>query len=412
MREFKFKIEGQEWETAIDKAFERANKKVTIDGFRPGKAPKDVFMKKYGKESLLMDAADIAMNEVYVKTLQENKDINIVAEPQVKLGNLTLESFEFTIELITSPEVKLGKYKKLGIVKPTVEVTDEEVHDEIHMLQHRFEESVVKEGPAEFHDVVTIDFEGFKDGVAFEGGKAEKYDLQLGSQSFIPGFEEQLVGLKKGDEKDIEVTFPEEYPSEELKGQKVVFKIKVHEVTAQLHPELDEQFFEDLAMEGVKDVDSLVAALKENIKARKEVEVENQYVEQLLAKAADNMEVTIPDAMISSEIHRMMHQYEDNLKLQGVTLEQYYQFTNTTEEQLETQMKPEATNRVRYRLLLDEIVKAEKIEVTEEEVQKEAKAMAEKYNMEEAKFLELFGGLDTLKYDMQLRRALEIIKEN
>ena len=412
MREFKFKIEGQEWETAIDKAFERANKKVTIDGFRPGKAPKDVFMKKYGKESLLMDAADIAMNEVYVKTLQENKDINIVAEPQVKLGNLTLESFEFTIELITSPEVKLGKYKKLGIVKPTVEVTDEEVHDEIHMLQHRFEESVVKEGPAEFHDVVTIDFEGFKDGVAFEGGKAEKYDLQLGSQSFIPGFEEQLVGLKKGDEKDIEVTFPEEYPSEELKGQKVVFKIKVHEVTAQLHPELDEQFFEDLAMEGVKDVDSLVAALKENIKARKEVEVENQYVEQLLAKAADNMEVTIPDTMISSEIHRMMHQYEDNLKLQGVTLEQYYQFTNTTEEQLETQMKPEATNRVRYRLLLDEIVKAEKIEVTEEEVQKEAKAMAEKYNMEEAKFLELFGGLDTLKYDMQLRRALEIIKEN
>ncbi len=412
MREFKFKIEGQEWETAIDKAFERANKKVTIDGFRPGHAPKDVFMKKYGKESLLMDAADIAMNEVYVKTLQENKDINIVAEPQVKLGNLTLESFEFTIELITAPEVKLGKYKKLGIAKPSVEVTDEEVHDEIHMLQHRFEESVVKEGPAEFHDVVTIDFEGFKDGVAFEGGKAEKYDLQLGSQSFIPGFEEQLVGLKKGDEKDIEVTFPEEYPSEELKGQKVVFKIKVHEVTAQLHPELDEQFFEDLAMEGVNDVDSLVAALKENIKARKEVEVENQYVEQLLAKAADNMEVIIPDAMISSEIHRMMHQYEDNLKLQGVTLEQYYQFTNTTEEQLETQMKPEATNRVRYRLLLDEIVKAEKIEVTEEEVQKEAKTMAEKYNMEEAKFLELFGGLDTLKYDMQLRRALEIIKEN
>jgi trigger factor len=412
MKEFKFKVEGQDWESAIDKAFERANKKVTIDGFRPGHAPKDVFMKKYGKESLLMDAADIAMNEIYVKTLAENKDIQIVAEPQVKLGNLALDSFEFSIELVTAPEVKLGKYKNLGVAKPKVEVTDEEVHDEIHMLQHRFEESIIKEGPADFHDVVTMDFEGFKEGVPFDGGKAENYELQLGSQSFIPGFEEQLVGLKKGDEKEVHVTFPDEYPSEELKGQPVVFKIKVHEVTEQRHPELDDQFFEDLAMDGVKDVDSLVAVLKENIKARKEVELENKYVEDLLAKAAENMKVTIPEAMISSEIHRMMHQYEDNLKLQGITLEQYYQFTNSTEDQLEEQMKPEATNRVKYRLLLDEIVKAEKIEVTEEDVKKESKLMAEKYNMEEEKFLELFGGLDTLKYDMQLRRALEIIKEN
>jgi len=410
MKEFKFKIEGTKWEEAIDKAFVSANKKMTIDGFRKGQAPKEVFMKKYGKESLLMDAADIIMNESYVKTLKENKDLEIVAEPQVNLGNVDLKSFEFTITLVTAPVVKLGKYKGLKIKKDTVKVTKAEIEEEIHALQHRYEENAVKDGPAAFHDLVTIDFEGFKDGVAFEGGTGKDYNLQLGSQTFIPGFEEQLVGLKKGDTKEVHVSFPENYHSEELKGKPVMFKVTIKEVQEQIHPELNAEFFADLNMDGITDVVSLEKQLEENVKARKEVEVENKYVDDLLAAAAKNVKVDLPEAMIHTEIHRMMHQYEDNLKMQGLTLEQFYQYTNSNEEALEAQMHDEAKNRVMYRLMLDAIAKEEKLEVTDAEVEAEADTMALKYNMEKAKFLELFGGLETLKYDLKMRLAIEILK--
>lgn len=205
--DIKIKVEGKEWEVALDKALDRANAKVTLPGFRQGKAPKDVFLKKYGKESLYMDASDIVINEHYIKTLEANKELEIVSEPQVELGTIDANGIEFTIKLTLKPEVKLGKYKGLKVKKEEAKVTKEEVDAEIHMLQHKYEETVTKDGQAEFHDTVIIDFEGFKNGVPFEGGKGENYSLQLGSQTFIPGFEEQLVGLKANDAKEVNVSF-------------------------------------------------------------------------------------------------------------------------------------------------------------------------------------------------------------
>lgn len=408
--DIKIKVEGKDWEVAIDKALDRANAKVTLPGFRQGKAPKDVFLKKYGKESLYMDASDIVINEHYIKTLEANKDLEIVSEPQVELGTIDANGIEFTIKLTLKPEVKLGKYKGLKVKKEEAKVTKEEIDAEIHMLQHKYEETVTKEGAAEFHDTVIIDFEGFKDGVAFEGGKGENYSLQLGSQTFIPGFEEQLVGLKAGESKEVNVSFPENYHSEELKGQPVVFNVTIKEVKQNVHRELNAEFFEDLGMEGINDEASLVKQLEENIKVRKEADLENKYIDDLLDAAAKNVEVEIPATMIDAELHRMIHQYEDNLKMQGLTLELFYQYTNSSEEALKEQMKEEANKRVLYRLMLEEIAKQENFEVTDEEADQEATNIALKYNMEKAKFLELFGGMEMIKFDMKMRKAIEVLK--
>ena len=410
MKEFKLQINGEAWEQAIEDAFKRANAKVKIDGFREGKAPKEVFLKKYGKESLFMDAADIVMNKEYVRILEENKDLEIIAQPQVELGSINESGVEFTIKVALKPEVKLGKYKGLKVEKQIPVVTEEEIDHEIHHLQHKYEEQIVKEGPADFHDVVTLDFEGFKDGIAFDGGKAENHELQLGSGSFIPGFEEQLVGMVKGEEKDINVTFPEDYHAADLKGKEVVFKVKINEVKEARHPELNEQFFEDLGMEGVNDEASLKEVIKSNILAGKEREVENKYIDDLLEAASKNTEVEIPSVMLENELHNMIHQYEDNLKMQGLTLELFYQYTNMTEEQLKEQMKEEANKRVLYRLMLEQIAQEEKFEVTEDEANEEASSLASKYQMETNKFLELFGGIEMVKFDMKMRKAIEVLK--
>ena len=231
------KIEGKEWQDALDKAFKEANKKAKIDGFRPGHAPKEVFIKKYGEESLFMDAADKALQSAYVKVLEENKDLEIVTQPSVELKNVSKDALELTFKLILKPEFKLGDYKNLKVKKDKVEVTNEEVNSAIDEMKNRYAEVQVKDGKVEKGDTAVIDFEGFKDGVAFEGGKGENYSLKIGSNTFIPGFEDQIIGMSKGEEKDVKVTFPEDYHSEELKGQPVVFKVKVNEIKEK-HSEL------------------------------------------------------------------------------------------------------------------------------------------------------------------------------
>ena len=411
-KEITITIEGKEWKDAIDKAFEEANKKVKIDGFRPGKAPKDVFYKKYGKESLFLDAADIVLNDAYKKMIDENKDLKIVAQPQVALRSISEEKVEFNFTLTTYPEVKLGKYKKLGVEKESVEVTEEEIKNAIDEMRNRYAENITKDGAIEEGNIAIIDFDGYKDGVAFEGGKAENYSLEVGSHTFIPGFEEQLVGLKAGDEKDIEVTFPEDYHAEDLKGQKAIFKIKVNEVKEVKIPELDKDFFEDLGMEGIDSEESLRKQVTENIEAHKEHHAEDHFIDSLLEKAMEGMTVDVPEAMVTEEVDRMLRQYEENLKMQGITLEQFYQFTNSDEAALKDQMKEEALKRVKERLLLESIKEQEKIEATEEEVEKEADSLAEKYNMKKDEFLKLFGGLEMVKYDLEMRKAIEFLKDN
>lgn len=411
-KEITITIEGKEWQDAIDKAFEEANKKVKIDGFRPGKAPKDVFYKKYGKESLFLDAADIVLNDAYKKMIDENKDLKIVAQPQVALRSISEEKVEFNFTLTTYPEVKLGKYKKLGVEKESVEVTEEEIKNAIDEMRNRYAENITKDGAIEEGNIAIIDFDGYKDGVAFEGGKAENYSLEVGSHTFIPGFEEQLVGLKAGDEKDIEVTFPEDYHAEDLKGKKAIFKIKVNEVKEVKIPELDKDFFEDLGMEGIDSEESLRKQVTENIEAHKEHHAEDHFIDSLLEKAMEGMTVDVPEAMVTEEVDRMLRQYEENLKMQGITLEQFYQFTNSDEAALKDQMKEEALKRVKERLLLEAIKEQEKIEATEEEVEKEADSLAAKYNMKKDEFLKLFGGLEMVKYDLEMRKTIEFLKDN
>ena len=412
-KEIEIIIEGKEWEEALDKAFKKANKTAKIDGFRPGKAPKEVFIKKYGKQSLYMEAADGAADMAYQKLLKDHADDvkELVARPDIALKDVNDEKIVFLFTLTMRPEVKLGKYKGLGIKKDEVKAEEKEIEDAINSMRERYAEDVIKEGKIENGDIAVIDFEGFVDGKAFDGGKSENYSLKIGSGTFIPGFEKQLIGLKSGDEKDVKVTFPEDYHAEDLKGKEATFKVKIHEVKEVKIPELDKDFFEDLGMEGINTKEELEAQISENILARKEMEAENKYLDDLLEAAAKDVKVDVPEAMINEELDRMIGQYADHLKMQGITIEQFYQFTNSDEAALKDQMRPEAIKRITYRLMLEEIAKQEKIEIDDKEAKEESKKLAEKYQMKEDEFLNAFGGLDIVKYDMKMRKAMEILKK-
>lgn len=412
-KEIEIIVEGKFWEEALDKAFNKANKKAKIDGFRPGKAPKDIFIKKYGMESLYMDAADEAADEAYKKLLVDNKDDmeKIVARPEMNLIHVDDKKITFKFLLTLRPEVTLGKYKGLGVKKDKVEASAEEIKQSIDSMRERYAEDVLKDGKIENGDVAVIDFEGFIDGKAFDGGKGENYSLKIGSGTFIPGFEEQLIGLKSEDEKDVKVTFPEDYHAEDLKGKEALFKVKVHEVKEIKVPELDKEFFEDLGMEGINTKEELEAQISENILARKEMDAENKYMDDLLEAAAKDVKVEIPEAMIAEELDRMISQYAEHLKMQGISLEQFYQFTNSDEGALKDQMRPEAIKRITYRLMLEEIAEAEKIEISDDEAKEESKKLAEKYQMKEEEFLKTFGGLEIVKYDLKMRKAMELLKK-
>lgn len=412
IKEIEIKVEGKEWKEALDKAFKEANKKAKIDGFRPGHAPKEVFIKKYGEQALYMDAAEAVVDGAYEKMLKENeKDLeDLVARPDVQVKEINGEGVTFNFILTMRPEVKLGDYKKINVKREKAKVTAEEIEDTIENIRHRYAEDVLKDGEIKDGDVAVIDFEGFVDGVAFEGGKGENYSLKIGSGTFIPGFEEQLIGLKSGDEKDVEVTFPEDYHAEDLKGKKATFKVKVHEVKEVKVPELDKDFFEDLGMEGVDTKEKLEAKISESILTNKESELENKYIDELLEAAAKDTEVDIPEVMIDDELERMIREYDSHLRSQGINLEQFYKFTNSDEEALKSQMRPEAARRVKHRLMLEEIAKQEKIEISDEEANKEAERLAENYQIKKEEFLQMFGGLDLVKYDLKMRKAIDVLK--
>ena len=411
VHEVVIKIEGEEWSKALDTAFAKRQKTAKVDGFRAGKVPRDIYEKNFGKESLYFDAADALLQVAYVKAMEESKLIPAV-QPAVDLRSIDENGVEFAFKIITKPEVKVKKYKGLNIKPEEVEVTDEEINHELgHLLERYTELTSKEEGKVEEGDVAVIDFEGFKDGVAFEGGKGENYELEIGSHTFIPGFEEQLVGMKNGEEKEIEVTFPEEYPSEELKGAKATFKVKVNEIKEKVARDFDEELFEDLGMEGVNSRETLEKELEANIKAHKEMDTENKYVDSLLEAVGKNTEVDIPEEMVEEEVDRLLHRFEEQIKMQGISLDLYYQFTNTKEADLRSQLEKEAYNHVLYRLMLEEVATLEKIEITDEEAEKEAENLSSKYQMEKSEFLKMFGGLEMIKYDLEMRKVIELLKE-
>lgn len=412
-KEFTIEVKGKDWEEALDKAFQKAVKNVRIDGFRKGKAPKEIFLKKYGKESLYLDAADIVLPDAYSKMLEEHKDEELVAQPDITLKSIDDKKVVFNFILTTRPEVKLGKYKGLKVKKEKVEATEDEINATIEQMRSRYAEVMPKEnGTVEDGDTAIIDFEGFRDGKAFDGGKGENYSLKIGSHTFIPGFEEQLIGMKTGEEKEIEVTFPKDYHSEELKGKKATFKVKVNDVKTTMIPEIGKEFFEDLGMEGVDSLESLKEEIKTHILARKEVDSENKFIDDLLDKVCEGLKVEIPEAMTEEEVSRILRQYEENLKMQGLTLQQFYQFTNSDEAALREQMKEEANKRILSRFALEEIAKAEKIEISDEEAEKEAEDLANKYQMKVEDFKKEIGGIEMVKYDMKMRKAIDVLKEN
>ena len=404
------KIDGDAWKNAIDKVFTKKQKTVKVDGFRQGKVPRNIYEKKFGKESLYLDAADAVLQDAYAKAMDDSKLVPVV-QPEVNLKNIGEEGVEFTFKIITKPEVKVNKYKGLNIKPEEVEVTDEEINHELSHLLERYTDLVTKDGEVKNGDVAIIDFEGFKDGEAFDGGKGENYSLEIGSNTFIPGFEEQVIGMKAGEEKDLNVTFPEDYGAKDLAGAPVVFKVKVNEVKEKKTRELDEDFFEDLGMEGIDSEDKLKAEIKESIKAQKEMDAENKYVDSLLEGVSKNVEVDIPEEMVNEEVDRLMGRFAEQMKMQGISLDLYYQFTGSNEEQLRSQMEKEAFNNVLYRLMIEEIQQIEKIVVSDEDAEKEAEELAKKYQMDKEDFLNQFGGLEMVKYDLEVRKVIELLKE-
>lgn len=410
VNEINIKIEGEEWNNAIDKAFNKEQKNVKVDGFRKGKVPRNVYEKKFGKQALFVAAADMLLQEAYLKAIEESKLVPVV-QPAFDVKSLDENGVEYVFKIITKPEVNVKKYKGLNIQPEKVEVSEDEVNHELGHLLERYTELVTKDGKVENGDIAIIDFEGFKDGVAFDGGKGENYSLEIGSNTFIPGFEEKIIGMKVSEEKDLDLTFPEDYGSKDLAGAKVIFKVKVNEIKEKKARELDEDFFEDLGMEGIDSEEKLKDEIKNSIKSQKEMEAENKYVDTILEEVGKNVDVDIPEEMVNEEVNRLMKRFEEQIKMQGISLDLYYQFTQSNEEALRSQMEKEAFDNVLYRLMLEEIMNLEKVEVSLEEANKEALELAKKYQMDKEDFLKEFGGIEMIQYDLEMRKVVELLKE-
>lgn len=411
IHEITINIEGEDWKKALDESFKKKVKNVTIDGFRKGKCPRNIYDKKVGVETLFDGAADSVLQTAYTKAIEEAKVVPVIPA-EVELTEIDENHVTFKFVITSRPEVTVKNYKGLGVKEEKAEVTDEEIEEEVKKLLDKYAELVIKEdGSVETGDLVTIDYEGFLGSEAFKGGKGENHPLQIGSGTFIPGFEEQLIGMKREEEREIKVTFPEDYHEASLKGQEATFKVKVHEIKTKEKRELGQDFFDDLALEGVNDEATLKEEVKKNILAQKEMENENIYIDKLLSEVAKNVEVDIPEGMVTEETTRLLKRAEQSMMMQGLNLDLYYQITGQKEEDLRAQLKDEAYQNVLYRLMLEEITKLEKIEVSLDDAKKEAKELADKYQMAEEDFLKEFGGLDMVQYDLEMRRTLERLKE-
>ncbi|KAA6454585.1 MULTISPECIES: trigger factor [Bacillus] len=405
-------VDAETFKTALDDAFKKVVKQVSIPGFRKGKIPRGLFEQRFGVEALYQDALDILLPVEYPKAIEE-AGIEPVDRPEIDVEKIEKgESLIFTAKVTVKPEVKLGDYKGLNVEKDETAVTDEDVQNELKALQERQAELVVKEeGTVEEGNTVVLDFEGFVDGEAFEGGKAENYSLEVGSGSFIPGFEEQLTGLEAGAEKDVEVTFPEEYHAEDLAGKPAVFKVKIHEIKAKELPELDDEFAKDVDEE-VETLAELTEKTKKRLEEAKENEADAKLREELVLKASENAEADVPQAMIDTELDRMMKEFEQRLQMQGMNLELYTQFSGQDENALKEQMKEDAAKRVKSNLTLEAIAQAENLEVTDEEVDAELSKMAEAYNMPVENIKQAIGSTDAMKEDLKVRKAIDFLVEN
>lgn len=408
-QEINYVVNGEAWTKAQDEAFKKLNKKAKIDGFRPGKAPRSMYEKNYGAASIYSEAMNTLLDEKYKEIITKDKIFPII-EPIVNIVKIDEKELEVNIVLVTEPEVTLGEYKNLKVKKEKVKVTKEEVEHEIHHLVENYAELVTKDGKVENGNIAIIDFEGFKDGVAFDGGKGENYSLEIGSHTFIPGFEEAIIGMKKGEEKDINLKFPEDYASEELKGQEVVFKVKVNDIKKRQLPEFNKEFFEDLNIPGVTTKEELDKQIEAEIKEQKERVAENKYIDDLVDKASNNMKIELAKELIDVESEAMFEDFMKRITAQGIPEEMYFQYTGTTKEDVVAKMNDEAEKRLKARYLLQEIIKAEKLDASDEEIDKDINEIKEHYGMTEEEVLKEIGGRDYIKMNIMFKKAIDVLK--
>ena len=403
-------VEGEDWKQAQKKAFNKIKKNINIPGFRKGQAPAALIKKQIPAQNILMDAVEAVANDVLSDGVEEHKLV-LVDRPELRIDEINEEKVILKFICAVKPEVKLGDYKGLPIKKKATRVTQKDIDAEVERLQQRYADMVVKEeGNVESGDTAVIDFEGFKDGVAFDGGKAEAYPLEIGSGAFIPGFEDQLIGMAKEETKDINVTFPEDYQVAELAGQPVVFKVTVHEIKTKVLPEANDELIKEAKIKDVETMEDYRAYVKKNLSERKDRENEENFTNELLEKVVANAEVEIPDAMIERETDEMVREITQRLSAQGFTLEQFAQVTGQDEEKIRAEVRQDAEKKVRVRLVLEAVAEAEQFEISDEEIDAELKAIADQYSMQIEQVRNLISH-DAVSYDLRLRKALELIKE-
>ena len=408
-------VDASEVDKALDQAFKKVVKKVQVPGFRKGKVPRKIFEARFGVESLYQDALDILLPKAYGQAVRET-GIEPVDRPEVDIQQMERgKNLIFKATVTVKPEVKLGDYKNLTIEPKEFTVTDEDVDAELKQMQERHAELVaVEDEAAQNGDIAMIDFEGFLDGVAFEGGKAENYSLELGSGTFVAGFEEQVVGMKPGEEKDIKVTFPEEYHSPNLAGKEATFKVKLNSLKRKNLPALDDEFAKDVSE--FDTLEELKADTRKKLEEKAAKDKEQYIREQLVLKAAENAEIDLPPVMVEHELDQMVQEFAQRLQFQGLTLDMYYQFSGMDESKLRDQMRDDATTRVRTALVLEAIGKAENIEVSEEDVNKELERLAGIYGRPADELRKIFtaqDGLAALKRDLQTRKTVDfLVAEN
>ena len=405
----KVTVDGEAWSNAQDKAFKKLANKISLPGFRAGKVPTAMAKKYISIQEILMNAVDVVATEALVSGVTEHQ-IQMIARPELDVEAIDEKAVTLVFNLQVKPEVTLGEYTSLGIKKESTRVLKKDVEQEISRLQERYAELELKEeGTVENGDTAVIDFEGFKDGVAFDGGKGDNYPLVIGSGSFIPGFEEQVIGMATGETKDLEVTFPENYQEATLAGQPVVFKVTVNEIKTKVLPEYNDELVQMLKQEGVTTTEQFEEFLKENIKKQKEADSERNYANECIAKVVENATVEVPQIMVDEEVDRMVEDFKNRLAQQGFSFEMYTQMTGTDEEAIRGQMATDAVNQVKSRLVLDAVANAEGIEISEERIEEEYKTIAARYSMEVEKVKELIPA-ENIAYDVRLQAAIEVVK--
>ena len=403
---------AEELDKAIETAYQKQKGKISIPGFRKGKVPRQVIERMYGKEVFYEDAANALIPEAYEKALEECEE-DIVSSPQIEVTQIEAgKPFIFTATVALKPEVKLGKYKGVKVDKADVEVTEEEINAAIDRERENNARNItVEDRPVKDGDMTLLDFEGFVDGVAFEGGKGENYPLTIGSGAFISGFEEQLVGAEIGKEVEVNVTFPEDYQAENLKGKAAVFKCTVREIKEKELPEIDDEFASE-----VSEFDTLAeykADVKKNLEERKAKEAKDAKEEAVIEAIIEASEMDIPEAMIETQQRQMVDEFAQRITMQGLSMEQYMQFTGSNYNQMIEQIKPQAEKRIKSRLVLEAVAAAEKIEVTDEDYENEIASMAEVYQMEPAKVKEMLGEREekNIRQDLAVKKAAEFVVE-